>query len=165
VSDARHGLRKPALLVHVTCSVGWLGAVLAFLALTLVALNSTDDARARAVYLAADVVVRFVIVPLALASVAGGVLSSLVSPWGLVRHYWVIAKLVLTVAATVVLLLEAAPIAAAATSARPEVAGMSMLVHSVGGIVVLLAATVLAVYKPRGTTRAARPRRAVTFDP
>jgi hypothetical protein len=61
-------------------------------------------------------------------------------------------------------LLQLEPIGAAARLAeasgtpRPGTAGMSMVVHAVGGIVVLLLATALAVYKPRGTTRfAARP--------
>ena len=29
------GLRKVGLIVHVTCSVGWLGAILAYLALNI----------------------------------------------------------------------------------------------------------------------------------
>jgi hypothetical protein len=102
MSESRRGLRKLVLFVHVTCSVGWLGSVLAFLALALAALTSADEVLGRGAYVAADLVLRLVIVPLALASVAGGVLSSLVSRWGLVRHYWVIAKLVLTTVATVV---------------------------------------------------------------
>jgi hypothetical protein len=165
MKEARRGLRKLVLLVHVTCSVGWLGSVFAFLVLALAALNGTDDVLGRGAYMAADLVLRFVIVPLAVVSVAGGVLSSLVSRWGLVRHYWVIVKLVLTTAATVVLLLQLEPIGAAARAAgttgapRPEAAGMSMLVHAVGGIVVLLVVTALAVYKPRGTTASPAGRR------
>jgi uncharacterized membrane protein len=164
---AQRGVRKLVLLFHVTCSVGWFGAVLAFIPLAVAVVNSAEDDLARGAYLAADLLLRFVIVPLALASVVTGVLSSLVSARGLVRHYWVIAKLVLTVAATVVLLLQIEPIGAAAerTAAPeggplPEAAGLSMLVHAIGGVVVLLAVTALAVYKPRGTTRfAARSAR------
>ncbi|WP_214405446.1 DUF2269 domain-containing protein [Pseudonocardia lacus] len=156
---ARRGVRKLVLLTHVTSSVGWSGAVLAFVPLAAAAVGATGGDLARGAYLAADLLVRFVIVPLALAAVLTGVLSSLVSTWGLVRHYWVIAKLVLTVAATVVLLMQIEPIGAAAVRAGapggplPEAAGLSMLVHAIGGLVVLLAVTALAVYKPRGTTR------------
>jgi hypothetical protein len=165
--SAQRNLRKLALLAHVTCSVGWLGAVFAFISLAVAAVNSSEDSTARGAYLAADLLVRFVIVPLALGSVVTGVLSSLVSAWGLVRHYWVIAKLVLTVVATVVLLLQIEPIGAAAHRSAapdggplPEAAGLSMLVHAIGGAVVLLAVTALAVYKPRGAARfAARPAR------
>ncbi len=78
-----------------------------------------------------------------------------------------ISKLVLTVVATVVLLQQIEPIGAAANRSAapgggplPEAAGLSMLVHAIGGAVVLLAVTALAVYKPRGTTRfATRPAR------
>lgn len=167
MSTAPRSVRKLALLAHVTCSVGWLGAVFAFVPLAVAAVNSSEDSTARGAYLAADLLVRFVIVPLALGSVVTGVLSSLVSAWGLVRHYWVITKLVLTVVATVVLLLQIEPIGTAANRSAapgggplPEAAGFSMLVHAIGGVVVLLAVTALAVYKPRGTTRfAARPAR------
>ena len=157
---AQRSVRKLALLAHVTCSVGWLGAVFAFVPLAVAAVDSGEGSTARGAYLAADLLVRFVIVPLALGSVVTGVLSSLASPWGLVRHYWVITKLVLTVVATVVLLLQIEPIGAAADRSAapgggplPQAAGLSMLVHVIGGVVVLLAVTALAVYKPRGTTR------------
>jgi hypothetical protein len=157
---ARRRLRLLALLAHVVCSVGWVGAVLAFIPLAVVAATGGGDDVVRSAHLAADLLVRIVIVPLALASLVTGVLSSLVSSWGLVRHYWVIVKLVLTTVATIVLLLQVEPIATAAASAvapdgglLPEGAGASMLVHAIGGVVVLLVVTALAVYKPRGTTR------------
>jgi uncharacterized membrane protein len=165
---AQRSVRKLALLAHVLCSVGWLGAVFAFVPLAVAAVDATEDSTARGAYLAADLLVRFVIVPLALGAVVTGVLSSLVSGWGLVSHYWVISKLVLTVVATVVLLLQIEPIGAAANRSAapgggplPEAAGLSMLVHAIGGVVVLLAVTALAIYKPRGATRfAARSARA-----
>jgi hypothetical protein len=66
---------------------------------------------------------------------------------------------VLTVLATIVLLLKFGPISqlgesAATVSSSAHSAGlrMSVLVHAVGGLLVLLAATTLAVYKPGGLT-------------
>jgi hypothetical protein len=172
MSSARPRLRKFVLLAHVVSSVGWLGSVLAFLAVVLAALNSSDDTLVGGAYVLAYLLVWSVIVPLALASLVSGVLSSLLSPWGLVRHYWVITKLGLTVAATVVLLLQLEPIGAAAqvsTSLHAEppssAAGLSMLVHAVGGTVVLLVTAGLAIYKPRGTTRFGyRPKRTADED-
>jgi hypothetical protein len=157
--SVRRTLRRPVLLAHVVCSVGWVGAVLAFVPLAVVAATGGEEELVRSAHLAADLLVRLVIVPLALASLVTGVVSSLVSTWGLVRHYWVIVKLVLTVVATVVLLLQVGPIATAAAAANagslPGGVGASMLVHAIGGISVLLVVTGLAVYKPRGTTRGA----------
>ena len=157
----RPAARKAALVAHVATSVGWLGAVVVFLALAVTALRGRDEAVVRAGYVAMDVATRYAIVPLAVASLATGLVSSLGTTWGLVRHWWVIVKLVLIVAATVVLLLQLGPIAALADAASEGTlagghwaqARLSLVVHAAGGLVVLLAATVLAVYKPRGQTR------------
>jgi hypothetical protein len=43
---------------------------------------------------------------LSFASLLTGVVQSLGTPWGLFRHYWVLAKLLLTVLAVIVLLLQ-----------------------------------------------------------
>ena len=83
-------LRKLALTAHITSSVGWMGAVTAFLAL---AVASQDAQMARAAYLAMEVTAWWVIVPLAFASLLTGLVVSLGTPWGLFRHYWVLIKL------------------------------------------------------------------------
>ena len=49
-------LRKFALTMHVTSSVGWLGAVAAFLALSIAGLTSGNDETMRAAYLAMQLV-------------------------------------------------------------------------------------------------------------
>ena len=54
-------LRKLALTAHVTFSVGWLGAVVAYLALALAALTSPDAQEARASYLSLELIGWFVI--------------------------------------------------------------------------------------------------------
>ncbi|GAA0458294.1 hypothetical protein Aca07nite_64600 [Actinoplanes capillaceus] len=154
-------MRKAALVAHVTTSVGWLGAVTVFLVLAVTALRSHDDTVLRAGYIAMEAATRYAIVPLALASLITGLVSSLGTSWGLIRHWWVLIKLALIVVATVVLLLQLAPIgalAAAAADGDPtdgqwSQARLSLVVHAAGGLLVLLAATVLAVYKPRGLTR------------
>ena len=161
-------LRKFALAVHVACSVGWAGAVAAYLALA-VAAGSGAEARA-AVYPAMEVVGWFVIVPCALAALVTGLVQSLGTEWGLLRHYWVAAKLVLTIFASVVLLVRVedffGPPYAAGRPAAPAPGGSvgadraQLLVHSGGGLVVLLAATALSVYKPWGRTPYGQRRRA-----
>lgn len=153
---ATPALRKIILTAHITSSVGWLGAVLAYLALDVTATAGRDVTLVRAAYLTMDVTVRYVIVPLALASLIIGVINALVTPWGLLRHYWVALKLVLTVVAATVLLLQTQTISAlaraAVTGADPrELPGT--LPHSVGGLIVLLLVMILSVYKPRGLTR------------
>ncbi|HET9144427.1 DUF2269 domain-containing protein [Actinophytocola sp.] len=149
-------LRKLVLTAHVATSVGWFGAVLAYLALDLTAVTSPDVALVRAAYLAMEVAVWTVILPLALASVLIAIVNALGTTWGLFRHYWVVAKLVLTLFATTILLLETRTISALAEAAGSgadprELPGT--LPHSLGGLVVLLSTLILSVYKPRGLTR------------
>jgi hypothetical protein len=87
------GLRKLALTVHLVSSVGWLGAVAGFLALAVAGLTGQGEQITRAAYLAMDLTAWFVIVPLSLASLLTGLLQSLGTTWGLLRHYWVLAGL------------------------------------------------------------------------
>src|SRR5262245_60380762 len=99
-------LRKLNLTAHVTSSVGWLGAVAGFLALSIAGLASRDAEIVRSAYIAMNLIGLFVIVPLGAVALLTGVVQSLGSHWGLFRHYWVLVKFVLTVAATVLLLLH-----------------------------------------------------------
>jgi hypothetical protein len=85
--------------------VGWLGAVAGFLALAVAGLTSQDAQTVRAAYVTMELTGWFVLVPLALASLLTGLVQSLGTTWGLFRHYWVLAKLLINVFATIVLLL------------------------------------------------------------
>lgn len=81
-------LRKFVLTAHLTSSVGWLGAIAAFLALAVAGLTSQDEQTVRAAYLAMELTAWFVTVPLALASLLSGLIQALGTPWGMFRHYW-----------------------------------------------------------------------------
>ncbi len=151
------GLRKFVLTVHLTSSLGWLGAAAGFLALAVAGQTSRDAQMVRAVYLASEPITWYALVPFSLASLLTGLVMSLGTPWGLFRHYWVLFTLVLTVLATVILLQytrtvsSLAGVAAETGSADPG--GLaSYILHSGGGVLVLLVITVLNVYKPRGIT-------------
>jgi hypothetical protein len=71
------GLRRFALTVHLIASVGWIGAVAAYLALDLTAASSQAAQTLRAAYVAMDLTARLVIVPLALATLLTGLVMSL----------------------------------------------------------------------------------------
>jgi hypothetical protein len=151
------GLRKFVLTAHITSSVGWLGAVAGFLALAVVGLTGQDARMVHAIYLVAEPLTWFVIVPLALASLLTGFVQSLGTPWGLFRHYWVLFKLLLTVLATLILLQYTQTVSyfagVAAETDSADVSGLrSYLLHSGGALLVLLVTTILSVYKPRGMT-------------
>jgi hypothetical protein len=157
-------VRKLSLTAHVTFSVGWLGAVAAFLALAIAGVTNEDPQRVRAAYLAMELTGWFVIVPFNLASLLTGLVQGLGTEWGLLQHYWVTVKLLMTVLATIVLLVHMQPIShvASVAAANPlsstDLHGLRLqLVADAGAaLLVLLVATTLSVYKPRGRTRYAR---------
>ena len=155
-------LRKLALFAHITTSVGWLGAVACFLVLAVTGWTSHDARSANAAYLAMQLVAWYVIVPLSLTSTATGFVSSITTRWGLIRHHWVLVKLVMTIPATLVLLVHLKPIgflASVATGAMLAPADLidrfrlQMVVVTSAAVLVLLLATLLSVLKPRGRTR------------
>lgn len=155
------GPRKFALTLHVLTSVGWVGAVAAFLALATVGLASRDAGMVHTVYPAMGVIAWCIIVPLSFAAPLTGIVLSLGTPWGLFRQYWVLLKLLMTIPSTLLLLVHMGPIdymaGAAADAAFPEadLHGMQLqlLIEASAASFVLLLATVLSVYKPKGMTR------------
>jgi hypothetical protein len=153
-------LRKFALTAHVTFAVGWLGAVAAFLALAIAGLTSQDAQMVRSAYLAMELIARFVIVPLSFAPLLTGPVLSLGTKWGLFRHYWILAKLLITILSTIIMQVHMQPISLLAGAASKttvfsaDLHGLQvqMVLASAAALLALLVATVLAVYKPRGMT-------------
>jgi len=154
-------LRKFALSTHITLSVGWIGAVFTYLVLVAAAMTSQDDQTLRTAWIAMELIGWYLIVPLALAALLTGLVMSLGTPWGLLRHYWILISLILTIVATVVLIQHMptvsflASVAATADSANvSELRGglRGELLHAGVGVVLLLAIQMLHVYKPQGMT-------------
>jgi uncharacterized membrane protein len=154
-------LRKFALAMHLTVSVGWIGAVITYLALVIAAMTSQNDQTLRAAWLAMESIGWFAIVPLAVASLLTGLIMSLGTRWGLFRHYWVLFSLALTTFAIIILLqhMQTASHFArmAAETGNTDVdllrgALRGELLHAGVGLLVLLVIQVLNVYKPRGVT-------------
>jgi hypothetical protein len=154
-------LRQFALTLHVTSSVGLLGAIAAFLALAVTGVTNHDEQMVRAAYMTMQLIARFVVVPLTFASLLTGLIQSLGTPWGLFGHYWVLIKLLLTVFAALILLLKmelinyAARLATETALSHADLreAGIQLVVHAAGGLLVLLVPVILSVYKPQGLTR------------
>lgn len=161
-------LRKLVLAAHISLSVGWLGAVVSFFALSIAGLTSDDAELVRSAYLAMNLIGSFIIVPMSLAALATGLVQALGSPWGLLRHYWVLVKFTLAIfAGTALLMHQFTAVAQAARlvsgiasgTARSEdlvQVGTQLVAASGFAMLVLLTATTLAVYKPWGLTRYGR---------
>ena len=152
--------RKLVLTAHVVSAAGWIGAVAAYLVLAVAATTSESAATVRAAFVAMELLY-FALVPLAAAALVTGLAQALARRWGLLRHYWVLAKLVLTVVAFTVMLLNLDTVSAHADHAphapTADLPGAGHdIKHALGGMVILLVAAVLGVYKPRGLTRRGR---------
>jgi uncharacterized membrane protein len=151
-------LRRFTFATHVASSVGWLGAVLVFLALAAIGLTSTDETTVRGAYLVMAPAAWLVLVPLAHASLLSGIALSLGTAWGLFRHYWVVLKLLITAFATVILMIYMGTFRQMASIAADPVAELGLvrtpspLVHATLAVVLLVLATVLGIYKPFGLT-------------
>jgi hypothetical protein len=153
--------RKGMLVVHVSISVGWLGAVVAFLAVAIVAAAGTDAEVARACTVVMEVLGWIVLVPLSGAALLTGIVQALITPWGLFRHYWVVAKLAINVVATAVLLMYMQALSHVADRTGPAAVegtlhqglqAWSPVLHASAALVLLVLAVVLSVYKPKGMT-------------
>jgi hypothetical protein len=154
----RPSVRRLALTAHITASVGWVGAALVFLAVAALGLTSGQDLFVRGAYMVMEPAAWLVLLPLAVASLLTGIVVSLGTPWGLFRHYWVVLKLLITVFSTAVLLIymqtfrQMADVAADPRVGLAQVRNPSPVLHAILALVLLMTATVLAIYKPFGLT-------------
>lgn len=163
-------LRRLTFTTHVMTSVGWMGAVLVFLALAAIGLTSQNEHTVRGAYLVMAPAAWLVLVPLAHASLLSGIALSLGTTWGLFRHYWVVLKLLITAFSTAILMIylstfrQMAGVAADPVTELGLVRNPSPLVHAILALILLMTATVLAVYKPFGMTPYASHRQAAWRD-
>lgn len=154
------GVRRVALVAHVGCSVGWLGAIVTSLVVGVAGLAGRDGEVVRAAYLSLPVIGWYALIPLSLASLITGLVQSLGTAWGLLRHYWVVFKLLMNLVATGVLLLYMQTLTSLASLARAAVTTADLdrlgdpspVMHATAAVMLLLVALVLSVYKPRGLT-------------
>jgi hypothetical protein len=161
-------VRKLTITAHVTFSLGWLGAVAAFLVLSIAGLTSHDADVVRGAYLSMDLISRFVIIPMCFAALATGLLHTLGTPWGLFRYYWIVTKFGLAIFATIALLTHQFAVMAVAAKRVSGAAAETLFSPDLGAlktelvrapslaILLLLVVTTLGIYKPWGLTRYGR---------
>ncbi|HEX2233969.1 MAG TPA: hypothetical protein VHG69_11475 [Thermoleophilaceae bacterium] len=155
--------RKVVLTVHVLTSVGWMGACAAYLSLTVAAMTSDSHDTVRAAFVSMEIVY-FALVPLAAGALLTGLIQAFGTNWGLFRHYWVLTKLVLTVVAITVMVLNLANVSSHADqvshgSAAESGAAAHDFRHAAGGLAILSLTAILGLYKPRALTRYGRRKR------
>ena len=143
------------LTAHIITSVGWLGIVFAKLVLAIAAATAASPEVSAALLLALNVV-NAAFAPASTGAIVCGVLLSLGTRWGLLQHYWVVAKLALTVGVfgTAVQLV---PRIVGLADEEPTLLGVPwapavLLAFAAVHLLMLGTATALAVYKPWGNT-------------
>ena len=154
--------RKLLLAAHIGASVGLLGTDGTVLLLGITGASGHDPA---AIYPAAALIGSLLLVPAALLSLSTGVLLGLLTPWGLFRHWWVLAKLTLTTAGAVLSLVVLTPALSGLAEADAPVPfhqRLELVRDSGAASLVLLVTLALSVYKPFGRVRSLGSE-AVTF--
>ena len=149
--------RRVALTVHVVCSVGWIGAAAAYLVLAVAGATSREVLTVRAAWIGMQLTGWYAIVPLGCLAFLTGLVMSLCTPWGLLRHYWVLIAFLLTALALAVLLLHMPTVTRAADVARSTDAATAVtlggdVVHPALGLVVPVVVATLNIQKPRDLT-------------
>jgi hypothetical protein len=142
------------MVVHIVASIALLGEVWALVVLNLCASLTDDLGLAHAAYRLMTPLVAAGGIPLSLIALLSGIMLALSSTWGLVRHYWVFAKLLLLIATMLVgmLLFDPAELATATqgTSQPAAARQWGQVAALVTQLVMLITAAALSVFKPRG---------------
>ena len=152
--------RKLGLTVHITSSVGWLGAVAGFLVLAIAGLTSENNLIVRSSYITMELIGWFIIIPFSIGALLTGIVQSLGTTWGLFRHYWIVVKLILTIVAIIILLVHMQPInymadiATGTSLSNSDFRGLriQLIADAGAALLVLLIVTTISVYKPWGRT-------------
>lgn len=151
--------RKALLTLHVASSVGWLGTDAVLLTFGIAGLRG---AAPTVVYPAASLVGTVLFAPLAVLVWLVGVGSALLTPWGLLRHWWVLTKLVITTVMLGLVLLLLLPKLRQAgdleTALSPRDRADLVIAPAVSSTLLIIATT-LSSYKPWGRTRRSAARR------
>ncbi|GLZ49889.1 hypothetical protein Acsp06_60740 [Actinomycetospora sp. NBRC 106375] len=137
-----------------------MGAGAANVVLAVTALTVPRDV-ARVCYQLIDRIDMVLVIPAAFGALATGVVLGLLTPWGLARHWWVLVKLVLTVAVIVFSTLGVG-VWVLESIERPGPAAWPLVWGGAANLVAFLLMTWASIGKPWGTTpwAGARTRRA-----
>lgn len=175
----RPRLRKSLLFLHIVSGVGWMGTDIALAILVLGALRSDDAERVAASYLATAYIGVIAVPVLAVMMTLTGIALAIGSSLGLLKYWWVLVKLVLSLGLCVLVYLALLPelrtlpgmveMGASADEVRDGIgaATTGLLFPPVVSFTVMAIASLLSIFKPWGKTpwtpsSRRSPRRAAT---
>lgn len=152
--------RKGVLVLHVISGICWMGVDIAVFILLLKARSSDDPALVVSGFNAIRMFVPIAVPPLSLSILITGVLLGLGTTWGLIRYWWVLVKLCLSLIMTVLVFVSLVPgvnalakldlttISADAVRASLGDAPTQLLYPPIVSFLMLGTATILSIYKP-----------------
>jgi hypothetical protein len=145
--------RKPVLILHLVCSVGWLGLYAVYILLGLITLTSRDvqtpSVASQTLGWLGTVGIVF-----SVGALLSGLVISYGTRWGILRYKWVVTKLVITTAMVANDDFITPPRLQAAANSLVRMGITGMVTGVVGGALVIVS-SILAVYKPWGLVRRA----------
>ena len=151
--------RNALLTVHIAASVALLGDVLGLTAIALSA-RGAEPAAAHAGYETMSMFSLMFGIPLSFVSLVTGIVLGVGTRWGVLKHWWVTAKLVALIAVMAVGALVVGPAEGRLIDAPLGTGSATDEWIIVGGALgqatLLIGATALSVYKPGGRRGAAR---------
>ncbi|SFO90547.1 hypothetical protein SAMN04489713_110197 [Actinomadura madurae] len=157
--------RRVWLTLHVGVSVGWLGLALAMTTLAITGATADDHAVRHGSYELMHVFDLTIVIPSVVLAVVTGLVVSLGTPWGLVKHRWVLLKFVISLVIPVIATVQSGWIEelqhrTADPAADPGGTGLVLVLCMLLYAALLWTAVVLSVFKPGGKTRWGRTERA-----
>jgi hypothetical protein len=155
-------MRKFVLLAHILSAVSWIGVDLVMGVLSFRGLTTDDPQTLATAYGGLALFCVPLLLTLGLLTLTTGVVLGLGTRFGLARYWWVVAKLVITVAFCTLILVALRPTLAEAATQTALVDGTlperlsdvqrSMIFPPIVSTSMLLFASWLSVYKPWGVT-------------
>jgi hypothetical protein len=152
------------LAFHAVTSAAWLGIAVMFVALSGLALSAANVRDAQTIYEAMALFDQTMLPMATMAATTSGFALGVTTKWGIVRHWWVALKVVLSFAVLGIafgFLNDALERSAAQAAQLAAVGGAVADVTSSGQVVLwgfvlalvsLIGAMLLSIYKPRGMT-------------
>jgi hypothetical protein len=150
-------VRRSLLTGHIVASVGLLGDSAGFLAVAVRAATTNDPALAASSYELLEMFSIVFGIPLSMITLATGLALGWGTKWGVLRHWWVTAKLGLVVS---VILVGALVIGPSLTLMQDGTGGRetTLILAPAWQVLALLVATGLSVFKPGGRRGRGRAR-------
>lgn len=164
-------LRKFFLTLHVGTSVGWLGASMGMVVLSVTGLVTRNPELRHHAYAFMHIFDLTIVIPLVVLSIVTGLVVSFGTPWGLIRYWWVLVKFVLALGIVAFAGVREnfwvrGLVARTAEDRGADLGGVDfwLTVCMVAFCVALWTATTLSIYKPWGKTKWGRssPARSLT---